>query len=166
MQGQAHQLKLSEDKNLKLFLDLVPGKKLRWAEMTAAGVIDDNVEMARFRKRIFECFVDRTRIAQIESDRMQSRRLRSARRISRCSPNFVAAGGEQVCNGEADAGAGPCYENLSHWPGRIVSNWKLEFVTRFIGTQTMITPSHGEYDQERRARCHLCDKSVEQCTEG
>ena len=48
-------MKLPKNENLKLARDSLSGKKLNRPEVTATGIIDYDVEMTCFRKRLVKC---------------------------------------------------------------------------------------------------------------
>ena len=62
--------------------------------MPAPGVVDQNIEITSFRERGVECLLNRTRIAQVEVHRIQSRHLRNAFQVARRAPHFVTVSDE------------------------------------------------------------------------
>ncbi len=116
-QSEAAEFDVGEDHGLKLVADRFLGKKLRRPEMAAAGIVDHDVEMAGFLERGVETFAERCRVAQVETNGMQARPLRKPRDVARCSPDFIAAPGEQLRRGQADARTGAREEYRVSWSG-------------------------------------------------
>src|SRR5439155_2894575 len=75
---ELHQLDLAENENLKLACDRFDGKELGGPKVSGPGGVDQDVEIASFRKRGIECLLDGKRIGQIETHWMTSRHLGDA----------------------------------------------------------------------------------------
>ena len=90
--GQVGSVGLGRKRDLKLpAIAGVGGKRfLVGPKCPTPGVVDQNIEMTSFRERGVECLLNRTRIAQVEVDRIQSRHLRNALRgVARRAPHFI-----------------------------------------------------------------------------
>src|SRR5437763_1071337 len=103
--------------------------------------------MTSFRERGVECLLNRTRIAQVEVDRIQSRHLRNALRVARRAPHFIATCEQGVRDGPTNSRTGTGEKDPLHHKSLVERLW--------CNHPTRHTPPWHELLRRSPARRHL-----------
>ena len=100
---QSAEFHVRENEHLKLARDQFRRDQLGGTKMTAPGVVDHHVETSRFSRCVPKTIPDRTRVREVQANRVNPRRVGHAFRIARGSPNLVALRREELRGCSSDA---------------------------------------------------------------